>query len=81
MCVCVCVCVCVCEYLSLCVCVCVCVPLYPREELKSEYDSQLQQELEALRQRTHLEIEQLKMHTREVYERENRQAINHLKQA
>ena len=43
-----------------------------REDLKKDYDTQLHHELEALRQRTHLEIEQLKLHTREVYEQEIR---------
>ena len=60
---------CVCVY----VCVCVtCESLYCREDLKKEYDTQLHRELEALRQRTHLEIEQLKLRTRELYEQENR---------
>ena len=37
-----------------------------------DYDQRLQQEVEALRARTALEMEQLKTQTREMFERENR---------
>lgn len=37
-----------------------------------DYDQRLQQEVEALRTRTALEMEQLKTQTREMFERENR---------
>ena len=37
-----------------------------------DYDHRLQQEVEALRTRTALEMEQLKTQTREMFERENR---------
>jgi len=44
----------------------------PRENQKMDYDQRLQQEVEALRTRTALEMEQLKTQTREMFERENR---------
>lgn len=47
----------------------------PREDQKLEYERQLQQEVEALRARTALEIDQLKTQTREMFERENRWAL------
>lgn len=43
-----------------------------REELKTEYDHRLQHELDALRHRTNIELDQLKSQTRDMYERENR---------
>ena len=46
--------------------------LFPRENQKVDYDQRLQQEVESLRARTALEMEQLKTQTREMFERENR---------
>ena len=43
-----------------------------REEQHLECDRRLESELEGLRARTGLEMEQLRTQTREVYERENR---------
>ena len=39
---------------------------------KSDFQAKLQEELETLRTKTQLEVEQIKRHTKEVYERENR---------
>ena len=44
----------------------------PREDQKLDYERQLQQEVEALRARNALEIDQLKTQTRDMFERENR---------
>lgn len=43
-----------------------------RGDQKVDYDQRLQQEVEALRARTALEVEQLKTQTREMFERESR---------
>ena len=51
---------------------CLSPQLIPREDQKLEYERQLQQEVEALRARTALELDQLKTQTREMFERENR---------
>ena len=46
-----------------------------REEQKVGFEHELQRQLEELRARTHLEMDQLKTHTREMYESENRYAL------
>ena len=43
-----------------------------RKDQKDHYDQRLQQELETLRTKTNMEIQQIKQQTREMYERENR---------
>ena len=50
-----------------------CVP-HPlsREQCRVDYDLRLQRELDELKSRTALHMEQLKLQTREFYERENR---------
>ncbi len=47
------------------------MPLY-RQQQKDEYGQQLTDELDAIRAKTSLEIEHVRVHTREMYERENR---------
>ena len=42
-----------------------------RKDQKEQYDQRLQQELETLRTKTNMEIQQIKQQTREMYEREN----------
>ena len=46
-----------------------------RGDQKREYERQLQEEVESLKARTALEIEQIKTHTREMFERENRSKV------
>lgn len=46
------------------------IPLF-REQCRVDYDLHLQRELDELKSRTALHIEQLKLQTREFYEREN----------
>lgn len=46
--------------------------LWCREEQHAECDRRLESELEGLRARTALEMDQLRIQTREMYERENR---------
>jgi progesterone-induced-blocking factor 1 len=46
--------------------------LKQKREQKSDYETRLQQELETLRVKTNSEIDQIKVQTREMYERENR---------
>ena len=43
-----------------------------REEQRAEHERRLQQEVEGLKARTALELDQLKAQTREMYERESR---------
>ena len=43
-----------------------------REQCRVDYDLRLQRELDELKSRTALHMEQLKLQTREFYERENR---------
>lgn len=42
-----------------------------REQCRQEYDHRLQRELEELKSRTSLEFDQLKLQTKEFYEKEN----------
>ena len=42
-----------------------------REQCRADYDLRLQRELDELKSRTSLHMEQLKLQTREFYEREN----------
>ena len=42
-----------------------------RQQQKEEYSSQLQQELDSIRTKTNLEMEQLRKQTKEMFEREN----------
>lgn len=43
-----------------------------RDHYKTEYENKLHDELEQIRLKTNLEIEQLRNASREMYERENR---------
>ena len=43
-----------------------------RQQQKDEYGQQLTEELDGIRRKTSLEIEQVRIQTREMFERENR---------
>ena len=43
-----------------------------RQEQKSDFETRLQQELESIRVKTNTEVDQLKIQTQEMYERERR---------
>ena len=47
-------------------------PFICRDTYKCEFEKKLQEELEAIRSRTNMEVDRLKVETREMYERENR---------
>ena len=46
-----------------------------RQEQKSDFETRLQQELESIRVKTNTEVDQLKIQTQEMYERERRALV------
>lgn len=56
-----------------------CCEYFFREKYKSEYEMKLRDELDTITTKTSTELDKIKNHTKEMYERENRYKLRHLR--